>query len=172
MSNPHAKDELDPEQELLKLIDKLCRMRERWDHQRGQLHDLVNSLRHPVQGAKFHGKLKQLNRCIADLDFVIARNRRNVCAWHRGQTRITKAPGEDVLEPACQNCGRMLAVDVCTGCKEMFFDWDYFRRGTSDDVVAAPGVTSSGDLYCRDCARRHDAEAERVDEEPWEFQGP
>ncbi|MCI0365551.1 MAG: hypothetical protein L0219_16940 [Phycisphaerales bacterium] len=145
-----TKNDLNPEEELLKLIDKVCRMRDKLDQWRRQHHDMIHSSRFAGQRAKFSAKLTLLNRIIGDLDFIIARNRRNLCRWHRGEPAL--APG-----PGCQNCGRLLATRNCTGCNKMFLDWGC---KSSDDVVAAPSSTSSGDLYCLECAARIDCEEE------------
>jgi hypothetical protein len=157
--------ELNPQDELTKLIEKLIRTREQWDARRRRAHDVINATLNVGTQSKHRGMVKQLNICIADLDFIIARNRRNLCAWHRGK----QADGtSDDPEPGCHNCGRLLATLDCGGCKKIFLDWEC---QTSDDVVAAPGVTTSGDVYCRECARRHDAEEERA-EEDFDLHGP
>ena len=41
---------------------------------------------------------------------------------------------------SCQNCGRLICFDVDSG----------------DDVIRPAYVTSSGDLFCDPCGRKHD----------------
>lgn len=52
----------------------------------------------------------------------------------------------------CQDCGRLI---------------DSTAKGY-DDIVSAPYVTESGDLYCIPCGRSHDrAEREAAAEDAW-----
>lgn len=48
---------------------------------------------------------------------------------------------------SCEDCGRMICWDVKNG----------------DDIIRPAFVTSSGDLYCDWCGRKHEA-AEEADE--------
>lgn len=147
--------ELDPQEELLKLIDKVCRVRDNWDSRRQHCHDVINTTQNEHTRTKHKAKLKQLNMCIADMDFIIARNRRNLCAWHRGATAESMDP-----EPGCQNCGITLSTRECTGCRKSFLD---FADRATDDVIARPYVTTSGDLYCASCGREMDRAEEQAD---------
>lgn len=54
----------------------------------------------------------------------------------------------DDYEGGCQNCGRLI------------------DRGTKgyDDIVSAPYVTESGDLYCIPCGRETDRAQREADE--------
>lgn len=56
---------------------------------------------------------------------------------------------EDGGYASCQNCGTLICFDVKNG----------------DDVLRPAVVTSSGDVYCDQCGRRHeDAEDSEADE--------
>lgn len=82
-------------------------------------------------------------------DSLMRARRRQIaapCEWHRDWE-----PDDD--GPSCQDCGRLLAISQCEGCGECFLD---FRGQGYDDVVAAPAVTSSGDLVCVRCVRNYD----------------
>ncbi len=59
-----------------------------------------------------------------------------------------EAETDDGYEGGCQNCGRLI---------------DKSAKGY-DDVVLAPYVTESGDLYCIPCGREQDRAQREVDE--------
>lgn len=84
---------------------------------------------------------------------------RPACKWHRGD----EAVDWEESPPSCPECGCLIHTKECRRCGLDFMDW----RSTSwDDVMAAPGFTSSGDFMCIRCAERHEeAEQESYDEE-------
>ena len=56
---------------------------------------------------------------------------------------LCEARGDGEME-SCQNCGILICFDI----------------ERADDVIDRAYVTTSGDLYCRRCGRRHDYEEE------------
>lgn len=82
------------------------------------------------------------------------------CDWHDGDTPLK--PDETA---GCQGCGCLLETKVCDCCKGEFLD--YSARGSGDDIIRRPYVTTSGDLYCDRCGREHD----RAEEEAQEDEG-
>lgn len=88
-----------------------------------------------------------------------------LCKWHEGDDPIDMEYGP----PGCQGCGNLYKVKDCEGCGETFIDWG--SRGY-DDVISAPYVTASGDLYCARCGPGYDEEDERmIDDEADEWGG-
>lgn len=52
----------------------------------------------------------------------------------------------------CDLCADDGEMQSCVNCQRLIC-WDH---EDGDDICARPGVTASGDLYCRDCAARMD----------------
>lgn len=99
----------------------------------------------------------------------------NLCEWHEGDYAIDM---ESDGPPGCQNCGNMYKVKDCEGCGATFIDWN--SKGY-DDVISAPYVTMSGDLYCARCGPDVDEDDEDMTDEeadgwgfyydePWEVE--
>lgn len=88
----------------------------------------------------------------------------NLCEWHENDEPIDM---ENDGPPGCQGCGNLYKVKDCQGCGETFIDWG--SKGY-DDVISAPYVTMSGDLYCARCGPGCDEDEERmIDEEAEEW---
>lgn len=88
------------------------------------------------------------------------------CDWHASQ----EEPLRDEEQPGCQGCDRIFHVKDCEVCGRSFLDP---TNRSFDDFSSGVYVTSSGDVYCTPCGRRHDQAQEEADaEEPDYFRDP
>lgn len=81
------------------------------------------------------------------------------CNWHKGDQPVPVNIG-------CEYCGTMLDTKECEGCRQEFLDWE--AKGY-DDIIAAPYVSSSGDLMCARCGPQYDRDEEEREQEEYEY---
>lgn len=89
------------------------------------------------------------------------------CEWHGPMSE--PIPEGDTV--GCQGCGCLLETRVCEKCGKEFLDFS--AKGSGDDIIRRPYVTTSGDLYCCRCGRvRDEAEEQMEGEESWKGEAP
>jgi hypothetical protein len=144
-----------------RLVDKLCRELADWKEQREEIKYIIENTEIPGQRRHARARLKQLNHFIGRLEFILARNRKAACRWHKDEVECVDT------EPGCPNCSRMLATKDCLACGKTYLDWG---NRSHDFLIASPCVNSSGDLCCTGCIRRIEEAEERAAEEeaPWD----
>lgn len=153
--------EFDIEANYRLMVEKLVKSIERSKAFRNALKDQMENPAHARRLATTRALVKQANRCISELEFILARNRKALCVWHKEEEPIPVRDGELQI-PGCQGCGRMYHTKECPGCGKEFLDWGC--KG-ADDVTAGPYATASGDLYCTYCGPTHDREEEEAMED-------
>lgn len=79
----------------------------------------------------------------------------NKCDWHKDGQPVPVNIG-------CEYCSTMLETKDCAGCDQTFLDWE--AKGY-DDIIAAPYVSTSGDLMCARCGPRNDRDEEESEDE-------